>query len=94
VTHSSGSPARQPAVWRTARVLTVSRRCIAGVSCASRPAGKLPPALVLRYYADLPEAEVAVLLGCTTGTVKTHTHRGLRALRETLGEEHYGQRRR
>jgi RNA polymerase sigma-70 factor (sigma-E family) len=51
-------------------------------------------ALVLRYYADLPEAEVAVLLGCTTGTVKTHTHRGLRALRETLGEEHYGQRRR
>ena len=57
----------------------------------------LPPrqraALVLRYYADLPEAEVAVLLGCTTGTVKTHTHRGLRALREILGEDHYERRR-
>ena len=49
--------------------------------------------LVLRYYADLPEAEVAVLLGCTTGTVKTHTHRGLRALREILGEDHYERRR-
>jgi RNA polymerase sigma-70 factor (sigma-E family) len=45
--------------------------------------------LVLRYFADLPEAEVADLLGCSCGTVKTHTHRGLRALREILKEEHY-----
>ena len=44
-------------------------------------------ALVLRYCEDLPEAEVAVLLGCTEGTVKTHAHRGLRALRELLGGE-------
>lgn len=46
-------------------------------------------ALVLRFYADLPEAEVADLLGCTAGTVKSHTHRGLRALREILGEDRY-----
>ena len=45
--------------------------------------------LVLRYYADLPEAEVADLLGCSLGTVKTHAHRGLRALRENLGEDCY-----
>ena len=43
--------------------------------------------LVLRYCEDLPEAEVAALLGCTAGTVKTHAHRGLRALRELLGGE-------
>jgi RNA polymerase sigma-70 factor (sigma-E family) len=43
--------------------------------------------LVLRHYEDLPEAEVAELLGCSVGTVKTHAHRGLRALRELLGEE-------
>jgi RNA polymerase sigma-70 factor (sigma-E family) len=43
--------------------------------------------LVLRYYADLPEAEVARLLGCSAGSVKTHAHRGLRALREQLGGE-------
>jgi RNA polymerase sigma-70 factor (sigma-E family) len=43
--------------------------------------------LVLRYCADLPEAEVAGLLGCTVGTVKTHAHRGLRSLRELLGGE-------
>ena len=43
--------------------------------------------LVLRYCEDLPEAEVAELLGCSTGSVKTHAHRGLRALREHLGGE-------
>jgi RNA polymerase sigma-70 factor (sigma-E family) len=41
--------------------------------------------LVLRYFEDLPEAEVASLLGCSPGSVKTHTHRGLRTLRELLG---------
>jgi RNA polymerase sigma-70 factor (sigma-E family) len=43
--------------------------------------------LVLRYFEDLPEAEVAALLGCSPGTVKTHAHRGLRALRARLGDE-------
>jgi RNA polymerase sigma-70 factor (sigma-E family) len=46
--------------------------------------------LVLRYCEDLPEAEVAALLGCTTGTVKSHAHRGLRVLRERLGSEFDG----
>jgi RNA polymerase sigma-70 factor (sigma-E family) len=43
--------------------------------------------LVLRYCEDLPEAAVAELLGCSAGSVKTHAHRGLRALREQLGGE-------
>jgi RNA polymerase sigma-70 factor (sigma-E family) len=43
--------------------------------------------LVLRYFEDLPEADVARLLGCSAGTVKTHTHRGLRALRRALGPD-------
>ena len=41
--------------------------------------------LVLRYFEDLPEAEIAALLGCSPGSVKTHAHRGLRTLRELLG---------
>jgi RNA polymerase sigma-70 factor (sigma-E family) len=53
--------------------------------------GRLPRqqriVLVLRYCEDLPEAEVAAVLGCSTGTVKTHAHRGLRTLRELLGGE-------
>jgi RNA polymerase sigma-70 factor (sigma-E family) len=42
--------------------------------------------LVLRYVEDLPVSEVAAMLDCSAGTVKTHAHRGLRALRESLGE--------
>jgi RNA polymerase sigma-70 factor (sigma-E family) len=42
--------------------------------------------LVLRYCEDLPEAEVAALLGYSAGSVKTHAHRGLRALRESIGD--------
>jgi RNA polymerase sigma factor (sigma-70 family) len=33
--------------------------------------------LVLRFYEDLPEAEIARLLGCRSGTVKSLIHRGL-----------------
>jgi RNA polymerase sigma-70 factor (sigma-E family) len=44
-------------------------------------------ALVLRFYEDLPEAQVADLLGCSVGSVKTHTSRGIRRLRELLGDE-------
>jgi RNA polymerase sigma-70 factor (sigma-E family) len=43
--------------------------------------------LVLRYFEDLPEAQVADLLGCSVGTVKTHTSRGIRRLRELLGDK-------
>lgn len=40
--------------------------------------------LVLRYYLDLSEAEIAATLGISPGTVKTHTHRGMAALEKTL----------
>ncbi len=46
----------------------------------------LPPrqrtAIVLRYWEDLTEAEAARLMGCSVGTVKAATSRGLRRLRE------------
>jgi RNA polymerase sigma-70 factor (sigma-E family) len=48
----------------------------------------LPPrqraALVLRYFLELPESEVAAALRCSLGTVKSSTSRGLRRLDETL----------
>ncbi len=43
--------------------------------------------LVLRFCEDLAEAEVAALLGCSAGAVKTHAHRGLRTLRQLLAGE-------
>lgn len=41
--------------------------------------------LVLRYYADLSEAETASALGISRGAVKSHGFRGMRAMRTVLG---------
>ncbi|WP_432572276.1 SigE family RNA polymerase sigma factor [Kineococcus sp. SYSU DK005] len=41
--------------------------------------------LVLRYYEDFTEAQIADALNCSTGTVKTQASRGLARLRELLG---------
>ncbi len=61
----------------------------------------LPPrqraVIVLRYYEDLSEAEIARTLGCAPGTVKAHASAALRTLRlqapdaelhETTGGHH------
>jgi len=44
-------------------------------------------ALVLRYYADLSEAEIANTMGISRGAVKSHTARGMSALRSILEQE-------
>jgi RNA polymerase sigma factor (sigma-70 family) len=48
----------------------------------------LPPrqrsVLVLRYFLDLSEAEVAAALKCSLGTVKSTASRGLARLEQTL----------
>ncbi|HVM09397.1 MAG TPA: SigE family RNA polymerase sigma factor [Acidimicrobiales bacterium] len=41
-------------------------------------------ALVLRYYDDLSEAEIAATLGVKPGTVKSMVHRALAELREVI----------
>jgi RNA polymerase sigma-70 factor (sigma-E family) len=69
-----GDPADRQAVG------AVVRAALAGLPRQQRAV------LVLRYLEDLPEAEVAALLGCSVGSVKTHAYRGLRALRAPLGD--------
>lgn len=43
-------------------------------------------ALVLRYYEDLPDAEIAEILGCAVGTVRASISRALATLRADLVE--------
>jgi RNA polymerase sigma factor (sigma-70 family) len=41
-------------------------------------------AIVLRYWLDLPEREIAAAMGVSLGTVKSHVSRGLDALGKAL----------
>jgi RNA polymerase sigma-70 factor (sigma-E family) len=43
--------------------------------------------LVLRFYEDQSEAQIAAALGVSTGSVKSHASRGLARLRVLLGED-------
>jgi RNA polymerase sigma-70 factor (sigma-E family) len=51
----------------------------------------LPPRtraiLVLRYWEDLSEAEIATALGCSVGSVKSQASRGLDRLRLVLAQQ-------
>jgi RNA polymerase sigma-70 factor (sigma-E family) len=60
--------ADRDAVWRGIQGLPAKQRA----------------AVVLRYYEDLSEAETAEVLGCSVGTVKSNTSRGLAKLQELL----------
>lgn len=42
--------------------------------------------LILRYFLDLPERDIAQTLGISQGTVKSSAARGLKSLKATLGE--------
>lgn len=57
------------------------RRALAGLSPAQRCV------VVLRFVEDLSVAETAAVLGCSQGTVKTHSSRGLTALRQSTALE-------
>jgi RNA polymerase sigma-70 factor (sigma-E family) len=58
------------------------------LSAVAAALGALPrrqrEAVILRYYADLSEAETAAAMGVRPGSVKVHAHRGLAALRRQL----------
>jgi RNA polymerase sigma-70 factor (sigma-E family) len=46
--------------------------------------GRQREAIVLRYYANLSEAEIAAAMRISGGSVKSHTSRGMAALRSAL----------
>lgn len=56
-------------VWRTIQGLSERQRI----------------AIVLRFYEDLPEEDIASIMGCPTGTVRSLVSRGMTVLRAELG---------
>jgi RNA polymerase sigma factor (sigma-70 family) len=70
---AAGDPADYVAIRQT---LTAALRQLPRRQCE---------AIVLRYLLDFSEAEVAAALGVSQGTVKTHLHRGVAALRKSVG---------
>jgi RNA polymerase sigma-70 factor (sigma-E family) len=66
-------------------ILAEDRRLVLA-ALAALP-GRRREVLVLRFYLNLPVAEVAAILGISQGSVKSATARGLDALARRLGEE-------
>jgi RNA polymerase sigma-70 factor (sigma-E family) len=60
--------AETDAMWGLLRTLSRSPRAV----------------IVLRYYEDLPDAEIARLLGCSESTVRVHAFHALKKLRAAL----------
>jgi RNA polymerase sigma-70 factor (sigma-E family) len=54
------------------------------ITALRRLSARQREALTLRYYLDLPEAEIAAAMGVSAGSVKAHLHRGLANLGEML----------
>jgi len=60
---------------------------LALVDALSRLSKRQREVVVLRYLAGYPEADVAEILDCSVGTVKTHASRGLHSLRDTMSAD-------
>jgi RNA polymerase sigma-70 factor (sigma-E family) len=62
---------RDDALWRTVVALPPRQRAV----------------LVLSYYEDLADSDIADVLACTVGTVKSQRAKALRALRARMSKE-------
>jgi RNA polymerase sigma factor (sigma-70 family) len=75
-----------PAISAEAAALSgEDRRAV--LSALRRLPGRQREVLVLRYYLDLPEPEIASAMGIGPSTVRSTAHRALAALARLLEEQ-------
>ena len=82
---ASEAAAGQPAESAEARALLSEEQRAVAAALRALPR-RQREALVLRYYLDLSEEEIAQAMGVTRGTVKSATHRALAAIGAALKE--------
>jgi RNA polymerase sigma-70 factor (sigma-E family) len=79
--HASGPPAEVASAEHGGTVLLERSAVVAALRA-------LPPrqreALVMRYYGDMSEAQIASVMGVSRGSVKTHTASAMGTLRSIL----------
>lgn len=75
---TTGEPPERPSA--AAETDTVDERDAVWRALGRLPAGQRA-VVVLRYFEDMTEAQVANILGCSAGTVKSQTSRALARLR-------------
>ncbi|MFI6762295.1 SigE family RNA polymerase sigma factor [Micromonospora sp. NPDC050417] len=83
---------RETVVTETAEAVQPDPSGGTDVRLAMRAALRLLPpdqrtVLVLRYYEDLTENQVADVLGCSVGTVRSRTHRAVTRLRRLIPDD-------
>ena len=83
--HASDDLAYLPAAPRADGIAPALERQLLLRACRLLPMQQRA-VLVLRFWEDRSVAETAAMLGCTEGTVKSHTHRALARLRLVLEE--------
>jgi RNA polymerase sigma-70 factor (sigma-E family) len=79
-----GRPGAEPSAEHHALVTEQHRTIVAALRVLPE---RQREAVVLRYYADLSEADTALAMGVSRGAVKSHTARAMAALRQNLGEQ-------
>jgi len=80
-------PVHEPPVWSAEAAVMASdeqRAVLAAVALLPRRSREV---LALRYYCDLPEQQIAGMLGISRGTVSSTISRALAALARELKEE-------
>jgi RNA polymerase sigma factor (sigma-70 family) len=71
---------------RASQDAALSARSALVLAALRRLPGRQREALVLRYYANLPEAQAAAAMGVTRAAFRGHAAKGMTALRDLLDE--------